>query len=242
MQRNSLIVATAGLVLAGLSGSASAGITGLDNADFEDIVGNNGGDLAGWFESPSLFRESEGGNVPDDVDGSFFANFVGAGDAWIYQQFGTYTPGETGYTVTFTLGDRTNQRYDGLTVALYGGGTDPTSGDFITAATGAVELVTSAAVDPFGADDGNTGSFQGSQDAPLLADVSLDLDFSAMAGSLSAGDRLWLVFEEVAPSAGLSGRSDELLDDVSITLIPEPTSTLAAVAGLGLLAMRRRRR
>jgi hypothetical protein len=249
MQRYTLpAIAAAVAAKALVAATASAAVVGLTNPSFE-TAGTGGADsIAGWFEaangqSAQAGREDAGNGVPTPPDGDFWANLSGnlsANDAGsvntssIYQQFGTYTPGEGLFDIDFTVGLRGDggfeTPFDGLSVEIWGGGNAaPTSGGRFVDNTGAVELFRTGDVDYF-VDESDGVSL--TQDISIVADIS--------GNSLTAGDRLWLVFQDVLDPNGTGSRSDELIDDVSIAVVPEPASALALLGGLGLLVVRRR--
>lgn len=169
-------------------------------------------------------------NFPQTTHGTQWANiartttgtiYTGA----IYQQIGTLTAGYTYEVSGLLIGQRGNQVFDGLRVALYAGNVTGANGTDLPA-LGATLL---ASYDINKADYFPTAAL-GTATVP---------DFTLTPGSYAlAGEALWIHFSVL--SQGTTSRPQSVFDNVNITTIPEPASLVLATLG-GLMVFGRRR-
>lgn len=226
-----------------VAGNASAAITALTNADFEDpgppVVDQ---DVPGWFDYASgngdVIQTEDANataeaNVPKNtieadkgwlnlVDNIGLSNVTG-----VYQSFGTHDAGITSYQVDFTVGQRSDtEGFDDVIVEIYYGSATGANGTPITSL--GLSLLGSYTIT--GSDYFATPTTKGT------AFESLSFDATALAD----GDMLWLSFREDDDDLAGGGSQQSLIDDVSVTAIPEPSVALLGVLGLTFLLRRRR--
>ncbi|MHC4325310.1 MAG: LamG domain-containing protein, partial [Planctomycetota bacterium] len=123
-----------------------AELTEVLNPSFED-------DWNGWYHRTSYtYISAEGGNFPDTPYGGNWAE-LGNG-SWFYQQIGTWEE-DMQLQVSFLVGSRTNQPFQGVYVSLWVGG-DPSSASnagtktptTLESAVGATQIVISDLILP----------------------------------------------------------------------------------------------
>jgi hypothetical protein len=225
----------------------------LTNASFESFTddtttsGSNNHDLiTDWFEENHGTDGSstgddtteqvliEGGNRPLTTAGEYWGHLTdntGISDLpAIYQSLGTWNTGDpTQYTLTALLGDRDNRPFGALTFKFLTGDATATSpADGVKYADAYANIVT-LAQDETVTLDGGAGT--------LTQAYSNTFDLVG----LSDGDE---VFLRIVMLESGSEERHSLIDDITITAVPEP-STYAIFAGLmtlGLVLLRRRMR
>ncbi|MCD8482587.1 MAG: PEP-CTERM sorting domain-containing protein [Verrucomicrobia bacterium] len=163
-------------------------------------------------------------NMPVVPDGSQWANLVHSGStaAGIYQAIDIFAANWE-YTISLTVSQRSNQPFNGVTVALY-------AGDVIGANTTNLVALGATLLD-------SAVVSQSVFSAAGVAESFVVPAFTLSTGidSSLAGETLWLrVFT--------NGEGHHLIDNINVTAIPEP-STFAALIGLlafGVVVVRRR--
>jgi hypothetical protein len=241
----------------GLAGGLNAGITTgalTIPAMEEDTTGGSfsgdGGtqyrEIAGWFEanddgtggntssnSREVAQDGAGGSAPTATAGSHWAALYpdnSITEPYIYTLLGNWETGNPlQYDIGFDLGDRSNLTFGSLTVQLVASNSGFTGDDgaSLIGATGYSVLDSTATF----TDADFTGSTANPRTITGLTD-SLD------ATGIANGQDLWI---RIAASG--SGTSS-LIDNLSVTAVPEP-STYALMGGfvaLGLVMLRRRLR
>jgi hypothetical protein len=218
----------------------SAAITALSNADFE--AGTDGTvdyqSVTGWFDFASANGDLQqrdniaDPDIPEDTNGSYWLNLVDnvtfVGTRGVYQSFGTHDPGIDSYQVSFTIGQRSDTAgFGNVLVSLYYGSATGADGTPITSlpTLNLADSVTIQGIDHF---------------ATLTTKGTKDLQFSLDAAGIATGATLWIAFAAIDDNTNVSASQQSLIDDISITAIPEPRAVL--LGGLGLLALLRRRR
>lgn len=203
------------------------------NGNFETI-GSNVQDVFGWFDYVSgngdlQQLDTASAANPDDTDGSYWLNLVDnstftGGPRGVYQQIGTHDAGVTGYTVTLTLGQRTDFAFNEFHLHLYSGSAAGADGT----APGILGLTLVDSVLNIGGPSGGAGSTE---------TVFFQLD----AASLGVGTTLWLALESTADNPSSTSQQG-LIDDISISAIPEPSACAFLAGGLGSFVVLRQRR
>lgn len=232
-----LVIAVGVLVLAGAAHAATIPIT---NAGFEapdvgsgnyQTVTDDPTGFTGWDINPSGHSLAAGMHVVDENFNSGVMPPAADGTQWIQvgrkadlaQKVGVLDA-SLDYTLTLTVGDRTDNSSDLFDFGLWADSDD--SGDFDSNLDTQLAVQTQLDV-PNIVGGNNTADTE-------LATITFDA-----AGSSLAGDDLYVVLRNT------SGDSSELIlyDSVSLTAVPEPASIVLGIAGmLGMLGMRPRRR
>ncbi|GEM_PF-2366501 len=179
----------------------------------------------------------EGGNRPLTDAGSFWGHFIDrTEDSYtpaMFQNLGTWNSGDaTLYEVSATLGDRSNQFFGSLLFEFYSGDvTGPALADgtsFFSSVPGAQLL-----------DQQSSITLNGSSNQSLMGTASFNHVFDLQG--LTDGDEVYLRIS-MPEDSGFSSPRQSLIDDITLTAIPEPSTLLlmgtAVLIGLGL---RRRR-
>ena len=225
MKKNFLMMVCAMLVC----GAVQAALTPLVNPSFEDPVGGNT-DIFDWWDSAAYTATTveDGTLIPLTPYGE---NWVQLGNGrWMYQQIGTYEENQT-LNITFLIGQPSNKIVNGLVVELFAGGTASLAADVnakrdaaafpLDSVVGAVQIAASGNIDPF-------------PDAtPGTEEMSVPLSTGTAGAGYAVGDPLWLLFSRPS-TAGLAE-----IDNVAVTLVPEPATMV--LLGLGSLLLRKRK-
>ena len=222
--------------LAAAGGTAQGALT-ITNGSFEvDGVGANQESITGWFEETSTadnsgeqaLWEGTAANIPAAPDGEMWGHLITTrtGTQAIYQNVGTFNIGDlTSYTLTMTLGDRSNQAYPSIFIEFWSvnaseallGGADGTT---LANAYGSELLLASSEV-TFGPESG----------ASIL---SYSNTFNFNTANLEDGDTVWLRIREG------TNNGHALFDNLQLTAVPEPAASCLALGAAGLLLRRRR--
>jgi hypothetical protein len=233
----------------------------ITNASFENFsddttsAGDTNHDLIdSWFEeSHGTYADStgdetaeqaliEGGNRPLTTAGTHWGHITDKddsnfGDPAIYQNLGTWNTGDaTSYDFSMLLGDRDNQSFMSLTVEFFSvDSADGGSGANGTTFANAFSTESLLDTDSTPTINGGVGTL-----TQLYSNT-----FNFNLASLNDSDSIWLRISGVnSQTNGTAGQRHSLIDDLSITAVPEP-STYAIFAGLlalGLVMLRRRLR
>jgi hypothetical protein len=208
--------------------SSTAG-TG-SGALFDTVINNwfmenhTGGGLAPDLVEAAQRRNAA--NMPVVPDGSQWANLVHSGSvtAGIYQAIDTFVVNWDYAFSNFTVSQRSNQPFVGVTVALYAG--NVTGANATNLGTLGATLLDSFTIT------------QAVFSAAGVAENYVVPNFTLNTGgnTLLAGQDLWV-------RISTTGVGHHLVDNVNVTAIPEP-STYAAMLGLlafGVVVWRRRR-
>jgi len=231
----------AGAVSLCILGTASAATVTLTNADFESTAAVGGNQpIDGWMEndpgSDANYAIANAGfansHVPtkDSIAASgIYGAVKGSAGAWIGQMLTTSNSGAmdattfSEFTIDFQLGTRSDANQYGL---LAGNLTNIRFS--LWNMTTNTELDGETLIVP---DPGAAGV------ALTSHSVSLNYDNSAQ----TAGDTLQFRITNIAPELGASWQRTSIVDDFSITAIPEPSSSLFAGLALAGVLLRRRR-
>ena len=201
--------------------AASGALIGLNNASFEN--GNNSGfvtNFTDWSEEGNVYEQPDGNsNFPDAPDGgSWLLLYEGDGSDAVYQQFGSFEANEQ-YDLTFTLGERNDGSapFEGVIFEVRANG--GTTSDTLLATSGNI--------------------------LPTFTDHTFTdtITLTPDQGVVSEGTPLYLRIQ--GGDVGGTSRSDEVVDNLSMTesIIPEPASLLLlGLGGVALLGRRNRRR
>lgn len=222
------------------AGSASAALA-ITNGSFGTV--NTGGSTVnggGWFESTvNTWAESSWANpisypaaftTPNGV--ALLMDSLNDG-SYVYQSLGTLEAGTTSILLSADFLQKSDSGNNSVRFDLFSGnsfiganGTDIFNAAGVTnrgniTLTAAQQGLTAGGGDTTRANGVSIGSF----------DVS----------SLSAGSQLWLRITDAADGIDDSGSGGDLMmDNLALTAVPEPSAAL--LAGLGMLALLRRRR
>ncbi len=219
-------------------------VTPLDNASFETGTNPFGGagnfaEVSSWFEENDAggtgtadTREvaqdklANTGNIPQDAVGQYWLNLAFSDShptPAVYQQIGTWEA-NLDLQITALLGDRSNQDFSGVAFEIWRGGTIGSAADGTTLASiGATMVATTGTLDPI---------VEGG--SPVTASIDETVNTGVVG---TGGEALWL---RISTPTAVNGNQN-LVDDVNITVIPEP-STLALMALTGIAAVLARRR
>ncbi|MCC5847126.1 MAG: PEP-CTERM sorting domain-containing protein [Verrucomicrobia bacterium] len=183
----------------------------MENHDGSDFTANN----------TEVAQRRNENNMPTVPDGDQWANLnQSSATAGIYQAVGTYSE-DWAYTFNdFTVSQRSNQPFVGVTVAIYAGdfsgeNNTPLNATFLDSETINQNVFSAAGV----------------------AENYVVPSFTLNSGNVSAlvGETLWL-------RISTTGEGHHLVDNLNVTAIPEPSTILLLGITLGSLAIFRRRR
>lgn len=230
--------------------SAALDSTPITNGDFEADLGSTVGSgisnftqtTSGWFEKNGSTRgdalqwEGATAAVPADVDGEVWgllnistnsqspANSNGA----FYQSIGTNEDNFDVY-VDITVGKRSDLAFTEVELNLYSGNVTGADGSSL-AGLGATLLDTHTIT----LADFSSGNFV--VETITLSDINLNTGVSGVAGQT-----LWLEIAAVNPG-GFNPSNQALVDDISVSAIPEPSSFALLSGCLALTSIMLRRR
>ena len=212
----------------------SAGLNSepLVNPSFENTSGTDEVSVIDWWDSINYTATAveNGTSIPDTPYGETWGQ-LGNG-RWVYQQIGTYEENMV-LDVSFLIGQRTDKPVAGMEVELFAGG-DASLVDNVSAkrdneafpldsVVGAVQIATSGDIDPF--TDTSLGTME----------MSVLLSTGTVGEGYDVGDPLWVLFSR--PSVAGKG----LIDNVGVSVVPEPaTMSLIAVGAIGLVRRKRK--
>ncbi|MGC9452642.1 MAG: PEP-CTERM sorting domain-containing protein [Oceanipulchritudo sp.] len=195
--------------------------------------------VAEWYD-PAPAGSNEVSQSETDTD----MPLTSAGTDWvnikqtglIYQDIGTYEAGFNPANISMAadFGDKSNRSWvtNGLTFSLYSSASSVTGADDTAFSSLTTTLLDSVNINPFAVS--NDGTLR------TVEDFTIGLDWSTVT-TATLGDKIWVTIESSSP--GTAGNvSQMLVDDVNITVVPEP-STYALFAGLlalGCIVYRRR--
>lgn len=218
MNRSSTPRLLAALATAALAASSQAA-TLITNGDFESPV--TGGDavdnfdFADWVETNNVRMDSDdAGRVPGTNPNQVARFFTGSSLA---QDLGHNWSSSDQYDLSFNASEtwwRTGASGDSITVSLR-----QVSDEAVLWTTGALNL-----------DGLHTGAAMSSWDAGQTFNYSIDASSDFSGGT--AGEEIQLFVEH---SGGVS-----YFDNVSLSVIPEPSAALLSAAGVLMLLRRRR--
>ncbi|WP_227021204.1 PEP-CTERM sorting domain-containing protein [Oceaniferula marina] len=240
-------VAAAILASSSLAGAALS-VTPITNGDFETDLGSTvGSGIANFTQSASDWFEKNGttkgdalqwdvGNatIPDSANGevwgllnvSTIAQTPASSPGAFYQAIGTNEANFDVY-VSLDLGIRDNLPFTTVNVNLWSGNVTGADGSSLSG-LGATLLDTVTIDDSIFSSGGTV------PETVTLSNLNLNTGTSGVAGQT-----LWLELAAVNPG-GIDPSNQALVDNVSVSAIPEPSST--ALLGLGGLALILRRR
>ncbi len=227
-------------ILAALVLSVPANADLITNGDFEaDLgvtvgagVGNFNPNASVWFDKNGtsggdgdfIQWDQSNVNVPDDDNGEVWGGLSSNSSAVqgaFYQAIGTYED-NLSLAISFNVGDRSNFLFPDLRVNLYSGNVAGADGSSLSGLGST--LLTSSAIFT----DSGLG-FDGSDGNTHTASVAAFVLNTGTSGVV--GDTLWF---EIETTNGLGGVHQALIDDISVTAVPEPSSLLLFVAAIGL--------
>lgn len=231
--RTSRVLVVPVLLLAG-SGSSLAALA-ITNGSFgtanTNAVTVSGG---GWFESTTSTAWVEGTWVHAATSNNPALLMDGLGNgSYLYQSLGTLEVGTTTILLSADFMEKTDDGNNSVRFDLFVGNSfTGTHGTDILGAAGVTHLgniTLSAALQGLSAVGGDASRANG---------VSIG---SFDVSSLAAGSQLWLRITDAADGIDDSGSGGDLLmDNLTLTAVPEPGS--AALLGIGLAAVTLRRR
>ena len=208
----------------------------LLNPSFEATTGTDEVSIIDWWDSKSYTKTVAGDGVlvPETPYGDNWGQ-LGNG-RWMYQQIGTYEENMV-LDISFLLGQGSDKIVAGLEVELFAGG-DASLADNVgtkrdntafplDSVVGAVQIATSGNIDPF--TDPDTAIVMRTQE------MSIQLSTGTVGTGYVVGDPLWLLFSR--PSE--TGKAN--IDNVAVTVVPEP-ATMALLGFGSIVAFRRRRK
>lgn len=232
--RSSRIFLVPALLLAGSGSSLAAlaitnGSFGTANTNAVTVSGN------GWFESTTSTAWVEGTWVhgATNNDPALLMDGLGNG-SYLYQSLGTLEAGTTTILLSADFMQKADDGNNSVRFDLFlGNSFIGAHGTDIFSAGGVTNLgnITLSA--------GLQGLTAGSGDASRSNSVAIG---SFDVSSLAAGSQLWLRITDAADGIDDSGSGGDLLmDNLSLTAVPEPGSSILLGLGLAAAALRRRR-
>jgi len=231
-----LLLLPAALLCTAVSSQAALSVTnggfGTGNTNASTVSGG------GWYESGTAnwvegTWSNPGKTAPGGEDDSFILLFDGAGTGYVYQSLGTLDQADID-AGTFKITADFGQKNDDVTNhALF----DIYTGSF-------------QGVDGTDIKDGgltSLGSFNLDATAQGLTEASGDTTRNQQVGvgtfdvsGLSIGDEVWIRIGEEYRN-GATQKGDLMIDNVTVTAVPEPSSSaLLGLAGLALIFRRRK--
>jgi hypothetical protein len=218
----------AAFTLALATPSAFAALT-ITNGDFsaDATLTNN---VTGWFDRGTTGQYWESTWAGPDVSPngtSVLGLSWNGGPNWAYQSIGTKSTGDSSMTVGFDVGSFTDaggNRDLGVTFSLY-----KSDGSFVPADN--TDVAGASGITLVGSYDIMSSGVAPGAMVTGLTTGSFDLS------GVTTSDALYL---RVVNYAGTTGEPWTAVDNITMTVIPEPGAAL--LGGLGLLALLRRRR
>ncbi len=200
-------------------GTGFTNYQGIDNW-YEDQTGSN------W----STLQDETNSTVPDAQEGQYWVNVnsESTDPAGVYQLLGTWNTGNpTQFDVSFDLGDRSSHLFGDLTLYLVATSAGFTPADGTKLSTDASHAILDQTA-TFTDGDAGWVAVSGGR-------VQQGLTDSLLATGVSDGQKLWIQIED-----SITG-TQSLVDNLSVTAIPEPaTLGLLGLAGMAFVLRRRR--
>jgi hypothetical protein len=219
---------------------AQAGFVGVTNPGFEEDVLDAGARtvaISGWYNRGNYCWATEeaykGDDYPAVPEGSNWAEF--GRQSWIYQQIGTWEENLL-LEISLITGSLTTQDYTGFYISLWAGG-DPTQAadekifpnTTLSDNVAATQIAISDLILPesiLSDTDGTYGKLGNATTAPVSVVLSTGEGYSE-------NDALWLLIQA-------ADRKRVLVDDIAVTIVPEPATM--TFLGIGAITLLRRKK
>ena len=220
----------AALTTGALVGSANAALV-VTNGGFDSpalVDGAQSQDPGSWYDSSDTWSSY---TIHNSTEIPIASEVLVINGGWVHQSLGTRSAGEKILSVTYDAFERTNRSYGDVVFDVYAGTFSPANDNDDVADEGLTLLgsftVTSA----------DLGFTQGSVDQEVkLGHTAGAVDLTGAA----VGTQIWLRISE-SDSGTSSGQPHQgFIENLSVTAVPEPSST--ALLGLGGLALVLRRK